>query len=85
MQKSCAASHSGKALAVFRMLNRISGGSSETVLNELTVMPSRARSCANAVMTATPVGKSPKTLRSSRGSNSVPPSVIAVSPSAWLS
>jgi hypothetical protein len=44
------------------------GGSSETVLKELAVTPSRLPSGVRLVMTVTPVPKRPKARRKSRGS-----------------
>src|SRR5580692_10158323 len=45
--------------------NSTSGGSSDTELNELTVMPCSTPSAPRAVMMATPVGKVPSALRKS--------------------
>src|SRR6516164_5357125 len=47
------------------MLNRTSGGSSDSELNEVTVMPSGALS-TTAVATQTPVGKCPRACRNAR-------------------
>ena len=47
-------------------LQRISGGSSETELNELIVTPIGLPSAAHAVTTVTPVAKQPSALRKSR-------------------
>jgi hypothetical protein len=45
------------------MLKRISGGSSETVLKELTVAARYDASAATAVTIATPVGNNPNMSR----------------------
>ena len=45
----------------------MSGGSRETVLNELMVMPWAFRSASRQVITVTPVAKEEKPLRSSCG------------------
>ena len=52
--------------------HRISGGSIETELNELTVMPMGARPVPIVVTTATPVGKLPSARRSPAGSERPP-------------
>ena len=49
----------------------MSGGSRETVLNELTVMPWAFWSVSKQVITVTPVAKEEKPLRSSCGINGV--------------
>src|SRR5665647_581540 len=58
--------HATNDFAFRAMLNRTSGGSSETELKELTVAPSRSPSEVRLVMTATPVGKSESTSRNAR-------------------
>src|SRR5262245_33234066 len=51
------------------MLNRTSGGSSDTELNELTVAPIRIPPSVTAVTTAMPVAKQPSASRNSCGEN----------------
>ena len=47
---------------------RISGGSSESELNELQVRPTKLPSGRTVVTTVTPVGNAPRARRSSSGS-----------------
>src|SRR5579862_8024709 len=52
---------------------RIKGGSSETDVKELTVMPMGWRSAVCAVTSVTPVGKDPNALRNARVSKLIGP------------
>src|SRR6202012_4198353 len=65
MPHSLASSQIAKLCTVRATENSTSGGSSETELNELTVMPCSVPSGPRAVMMATPVGKVPSALRKS--------------------
>jgi len=62
-----AASHAEKLSTVRTSENNTRGGSSETELNELTVVPTNRPSGARAVTTTTPVGKTPSAFRKSPG------------------
>src|ERR1700744_5747976 len=65
MPHSLASSQIAKLCTVRATENNTSGGSSDTELNELTVMPCSVPSELRAVMIATPVGKVPRALRKS--------------------
>jgi hypothetical protein len=52
-------------------LHNTMGGTSDTVLNELAVIPTGVPSCARVVITVTPVPKRPKARRKSSGSISL--------------
>src|ERR1700722_19980612 len=65
MPHSWACSQTAKLCTVRATENSTSGGSSDTKLNELTVVPGSAPSGPRAVMMATPVGKVPSALRKS--------------------
>src|SRR5215469_6386943 len=57
MPQAFASCQARKLMTVRASENNTSGGSSETELNELTVVPCNNPSAARAVTTATPVGK----------------------------
>src|SRR5690242_20483478 len=59
--------------------NNTSGGSRETELNELTVIP-RSPSGARVVTTATPVGKAPSAFRNSLDVKVIPATQEAIVP-----
>src|SRR5580698_2586024 len=65
MPHSLACSQIAKLCTVRATENSTSGGSSDTELNELTVMPCSTPSEPRAVMMATPVGKVPSARRKS--------------------
>ena len=60
--------NAGSDGAVFARLHRISGGSSDTDENELTVSPSGLPSTPRVVTTVTPVVNRPSARRNSLGS-----------------
>src|SRR6516225_773740 len=57
MPQALASCQAWKLMTVRANENKTSGGSSETELNELTVVPCNSPSAPRAVTTATPVGK----------------------------
>src|ERR1700730_14247233 len=73
-------SQAGNALALRAMLNKTSGGSSDTELKELTVAPRRAPSSVKPVITTTPEANRPSASRKSRSekarSNAVEASIM---------
>ena len=58
--KPLASSIDGRLSDFRSTLNRTSGGSTETELNELIVIPTRSSPLPRAVTTATPVANSPR-------------------------
>src|SRR3954462_5234530 len=69
--KRSASRNTGWLGAVSDWLHRISGGSSDTELKELTVRPCGLPWASTVVITVTPVTKEPRTWRSSRVSKGV--------------
>src|SRR5687767_819935 len=68
--KRGAATMTGWRIAIFSTARRISGGWSETELNELAVIPYGRPSALNAVTTVTPVANRPSSWRNSGASMS---------------
>src|SRR5262245_49321857 len=71
MPHAFATAQAAELVALRASEKRTRGGSSDTELNELTVIPCRAPSGPSTVTTAMPVGNNPKILRNSADVNAI--------------